>query len=74
MTKYPPSFKHHILSQYQSKQYGKGLHSLARYYNIKGGRQALQYWYNQWNGTIDSLKHKHGTGRPTKLNSTQQKQ
>jgi transposase len=74
MVKYSSNFQHHILSQYQSNQRDKGFHSLARLYNIKGGRHTVKNWYKRWNGTINSLQHKRGAGRPTLLNSTQLKQ
>jgi transposase len=74
MVKYSSSFKHNILCQYQPKQYGKGFESLARLHNVKGGRQTIQNWYQRWDGTINSLEHKQGAGRPTLLSSAQQKQ
>lgn len=64
----PPELKHFILTKYQSNRRGYGFDSLAQQYGIEGGGRTLQRWYDQWDGTVESLKRKPGSGRPMLLN------
>lgn len=60
----PPELKHFILSQYRSNTRGSGFDALAQKYSVAGGGKTIQRWYEQWNGTADSLRRKPGAGRP----------
>lgn len=65
------NLKHHILTLYQPRNRNRSFQSLAHQYNIKGGKQVIQKWYKQWNGTPQSLERKKGSGRPKLLTSTE---
>ena len=71
MPQLTPNEKHNILTIYSSDKHKHTFESLAHQYNIKGGRQVIQNWYKQWNGTPQSLGRKKGSGRPTILTSQQ---
>jgi hypothetical protein len=64
-------FKQHILSQYIPHQRGSGFKSLAHQYNIAGGGMTIKRWYDDWNGSKESLRHKKGAGRPPIMNQQQ---
>jgi hypothetical protein len=69
MNRYPTSFKHNILTQYQANSRGNGFKALAKKYGITGGGATIKYWYDHWDGSVESLESKPSTGRPTILNS-----
>lgn len=71
MSVFTPQLKHHILTQYQSHSHTHSFSALAHQYGVKGGRQTIQKWHSQWNGTAASLERKVGSGRPRALSSTQ---
>ena len=71
MPQLTPKQKHDILTIYSHNKHKHSFESLAHQYNIKGGKQLLSRWYQQWNGTPQSLERKRGSGRPTILTSTE---
>jgi hypothetical protein len=73
MHQYSSDFKHHILSQYSSLHRGSGFSSLAHQYNIPNGAMTIKRWHDHWDGTIQSLQHKKGAGRPHIMNQQQVK-
>jgi hypothetical protein len=73
MPQLTPNQKHNILTLYSSKNSAHTFESLARAYNIKGGRDIVARWYHQWDGTPHSLERKKGSGRHTILTSQQVK-
>jgi transposase len=68
-----PNEKHNILTLYYNKQHKHTFDSLAKQFNIKGGRRTIINWHKKWNGTVESLERKQGSGRPKVLSSTQVK-
>jgi hypothetical protein len=74
MSCYPTHLKHRILTQYQPNCRGNGFKALAHNYGIKGGGRTIKYWYDRWDGTLESLEPKPSTGRPNILSSTEIKQ
>ena len=71
MPQLAPKQKHDILTLYSSKNNTQLLQSLAHRYNIKGGKRVVWRWYQQWDGTPQSLERKKGSGRPTILTPTE---
>jgi transposase len=71
MPQLTPKQKHDILTLYSSNDSNYTFESLAHQYNIKGGKNVIWRWYQQWNGTPQSLERKKGSGRPTLLSSQQ---
>jgi transposase len=63
----PPELKHFILTKYQHNRRGYGFDALAQQYGIAGGGRTVKDWYDRWDGTVDSLKRKPGSGRPRLL-------
>lgn len=64
-TSYTSQFKHHVLSTYEQSQPHPSFRSLAKQFNIKGGRRIIPLWYRQWDGTPSSLERKPVSGRPS---------
>lgn len=74
MPQLSPEAKHHILLEYAPNDQTRSFAALARRHNIKGGRQVLQNWYSQWNGTVASLNRKLGSGKVRILSRAQVQQ
>lgn len=68
-----PFEKHIILKSYTNHPTHATLSSIARDFCISGGASTIKKWLNQWNGTVQSLQRKSGSGRPKLLTSTQVK-
>jgi hypothetical protein len=73
MPQLTPKQKHDILTIYSQNKHKHSFESLAHQYDIKGGKKTLIRWYQQWNGTAQSLERKKGSGRPTILTPQQVK-
>jgi transposase len=69
MPAFPPQLKHHILQQYQRNVRSRSFAALARLYGVRGGKQTVQKWYSQWDGTPRSLESKPRSGRPRLLSA-----
>lgn len=67
MPQLSPEVKHHILQHYSSRDPARSFVSLARLHNIAGGERTLRRWHQQWDGTVQSLQRKQGSGRPRTL-------
>lgn len=71
MVKFPPYLKHHILTHYQPYSSDNSFASLATRYGVKGGARTIHRWHDVWNGTIQSLERKRGSGRKRVLSKRQ---
>jgi hypothetical protein len=71
MKQFSPQEKHSILLHYQRDTPTQSFASLAFTHNVKGGRKTVQRWHERWNGTVESLQHKKGAGRPRALSKAQ---
>jgi len=71
MSHLTPNFKHDILKQYLPHSRDNSFATLARRYNIKGGKGTIQRWYARWNGSPGSLEQRAGAGRPRLLSAAQ---
>jgi transposase len=60
--------KHYILTQYSPRDRSRSFSAVASRFGVPGGKSTVQRWYKQWNGNMESLKHKKGQGRPSILN------
>jgi transposase len=56
--------KHHILLEYSPCTATHSFSALATRHNIAGGERTVRRWHKQWDGTVESLQHKKGAGRP----------
>jgi transposase len=63
----PPELKQFILTKYQQHRRGYGFDALAQQYGIEGGGRTVKDWYDRWDGTVESMKRKPGSGRPMLL-------
>jgi transposase len=63
--------KHLILTAHSTRQPTPSFRSLAYEFSIAGGHQTIANWYNQWNGTIESLKEGKKSGRPRILSKSE---
>lgn len=73
MKQFTPEHKHAILLEYAPQSDSHSFAALARRHSIKGGRQTVHLWYQRWDGSIASLQHKKGAGRPCLLDQQQVK-
>jgi transposase-like protein len=69
--KYTPQFKQTVLKEYNSASSSSSFSSLSRRFCIDGGREVVRKWYRKWDGSVESLKDKHSTGRPRILSHAQ---
>lgn len=63
--------KHAILLEYQPRSATHSFSALAARHSISGGSQTLEKWFQRWNGTVESLTRRSGSGRPRALTTTQ---
>ena len=56
-----------ILEQYSPRDRAHSFAALARLFTVKGGKGTVERWHQQWNGTVESLKQKKRSGRPSLL-------
>lgn len=71
MSHLTPEVKHHLLLEYSSHDTTQSFSSLAARHGIKGGKRTVQRWYQQWDGTVESLKRKEGSGKHHLLSRVQ---
>jgi hypothetical protein len=71
MKQLTPEVKHSILTHYTSPLNRDALPTILSLHDVSATRQSVEYWRKQWNGTIDSLRHKEGAGRPRVLSEAQ---
>lgn len=63
--------KAYIVSLYRPRNRAHSFSALALRFSVPGRSRTVQRWYNQYNGTIGSLLHKKGQGRPRILSRSQ---
>ena len=63
--------KAYILSLYSPRKRGFSFSALAAQFGVPGGKSTVQWWWKQYDGTITSLEHKRGQGRPRLLTRNQ---
>lgn len=73
-TIYDAAFKQQLLKTYAQSRPRLSLRSLAKRFNIKGGHQLLKTWLDVWDGTVHSLEHKTGQGRPSIMSKEEVKE
>jgi hypothetical protein len=71
MPHFTADFKQHVLSHYQAGVRGSGLAALATRFAIPGGKSTLQNWVSRWDGSVQSLQRKKGSGRKPILTAAQ---
>lgn len=64
---YSSEERHRVLVYYTSQRPRPSLSAVARHFNINGGHQLIQSWYDRWDGTASSLETKAKSGRRRKL-------
>lgn len=71
MKQFTAEQKHEILIEYQPCSPTHSFSALAARHAVPGGKMTINNWYHRWDGTIESLKHKKGGGRPSILTRAQ---
>jgi len=74
MHHYTPEWKQHVLEHYCAGVRGCGFGALAARFDVAGGESTVRGWHKQWDGSIESLQHKSGAGRPRILTEQQVQQ
>lgn len=67
MHTYTPQHKHTILTHYRAGDRSASFHALAQRFAVRAGASAIRKWYQQWDGTPQSLEAKQRSGRPRVL-------
>lgn len=71
--KYSAEYKHAVLQHYKEKTRGSGFLALAKRFDIKGGKEVVRGWFARWNGRVESLGRRTGSGRPQILTQSELK-
>ena len=71
--KYSAEYKHAVLQHYKEKTRGSGFLALAKRFDIKGGKEVVRGWFARWNGRVESLGRRTGSGRPQILTQSEKK-
>lgn len=71
MPQFSADAKHAILLEYQPRSRTHSFAALAARHGVVGGKRTVQRWFEQWDGTVRSLQHKKGAGRPRALSRAQ---
>lgn len=74
MKHFTPEQKQIILEEYAYDPSRPSFSILASRHSVTGGRRTLQNWYQRWDGSVESLRHQKGAGRPRILDKRQVKQ
>lgn len=64
MKQITPEVKHSILSHYTSPNNTQTLALILSLHQVNASRQAVESWRKTWDGSVESLKHRGGAGRP----------
>ena len=64
-------FKHKVLLHYRAGQRGSGFRALATRFAIDGGKSTVADWHSRWDGSVQSLRRRAGSGRKPILNEAQ---
>jgi hypothetical protein len=70
---YTPQEIQSILEEHEPGVRGKGLKTLAKQHNIKGGHNLIKYWLSKWDGTVKSLEGMGGGDRRSILTDQEKK-
>lgn len=65
---FTPHEKQMILGQYRSYSHDSGYQRLAERFCVNGGRKTIERWAHRYDGTLDSLERKQGSGGHSLLN------
>jgi transposase len=68
---YDTQYKQRVVEHYINNQPNTSYTAVAKLFNIKGGRITVKRWYNQYDGTLQSLEQHHRSGRPSILTHQQ---
>lgn len=71
MKQLTPEVKHSILTHYTSPLNRDTLPAILSLHDVKASRRAVEKWRLQWNGSVASLQHNKGAGRPRVLSEAQ---
>jgi hypothetical protein len=67
MKQLTPEVKHSILTHYTSPTNTQSLSTILSLHDVIVSRRSVEKWRSQWDGSIESLQHKKGAGRPSIL-------
>jgi len=59
--------KHHILLEYVPRDTTRSFNALATRHHIAGGSSTIVRWHQRWDGTVQSLQRKKGSGKARTL-------
>lgn len=71
MKQLSPELKQHILTQHRAGTGTQSLAALARSAGVGVSASTVLRWQRRWDGTVQSLQHRGGAGRPRLLSATQ---
>lgn len=71
MKQLTPEQKHSILLEYSPRSPTHSFSALAARHGLGNAKSTVKSWYDRWDGTIESLQHKKGAGRPCALSAAQ---
>jgi hypothetical protein len=66
-----PELKHSVLTHYTSPHHHQTLQQILSLHGVTVSRRTVELWKQKWDGTIESLQHQAGAGRPRVLSRAQ---
>lgn len=69
---YDAPFKQRVLEEYKPGVRGCGFEALAARFKVKNA-QSISDWHRVWDGSVESLERKKGSGRKRKLTDKESK-
>jgi transposase len=67
MKQFTPEQKHEILLEYSPRSTTHNFAALAHRHAVAGGGRTIRNWFARWDGSVASLQHAKGAGRPRSL-------
>lgn len=67
MKNFSPEVKNAILLEYIPRSSTHSFAALADRHGVLGGESTIRGWFNRWNGTMQSLRPRSKSGRPSIL-------
>lgn len=67
MKQLTPELKHSILTHYTSPDNHHTLEQILALHSVSVSRRTIELWQLKWDGSIESLQHQSGAGRPRVL-------
>jgi len=67
MKQFTPEQKHEILIEYSPRSTTHNFAALAHRHAVAGGGRTIRNWFARWDGSVASLQHAKGAGRPRSL-------